>query len=499
MKRVILFFVSTILLCSNSYSQAPDVFQYQAVVRDNAGVLIADQDVNFQIDIIQSSIAGENVYSESHSARTNSLGLVTLEIGNGTSSDDFSSIKWASDSHYIKVWMNGTEMGTIQLMSVPYALYAKKARTFDVLLEKGDTPCSESTKGAMRYNEETNMVEFCNGSNWIALSGGLSVSLAQLSTKPAYNISTEYGLSGGIISSNGGAEIFEKGVCYNTTGTPTITDSKTNDGSGSEEFESYISAISNEKYYIRAYAKNTAGIAYGDEQSFTTLVVLTGTDKGIYLSNTSFQTGGIVEEGGNEAISERGIVFGLNPEPTKTDNYVASGSGSGEFESTITGIEDQTYFYRSFAINASGINYGPESSYRNHVVTESSIGIAPSAVDFSSIYGDSGSPPGADSEENGKQNTELLVQRYGAAATAAHLCDTLTVKGHDDWFLPSKEELRHIYLNRNDIGIVALDVYYWSSTVNNYESSWVQNFQTGIQTVRDRTLDGMVVCIRRKE
>jgi hypothetical protein len=133
------------------------------------------------------------------------------------------------------------------------------------------------------------------------------------------------------------------------------------------------------------------------------------------------------------------------------------------------------------------------------VVTENSISIEPSSINFSNIYGDSGSPPGADSEEDGKQNTERLIQRYGTNAIAAYLCDTLTAKGHDDWFLPSKEELRHLYINSSEIGIVDLDVYYWSSTVNNYESIWVQNFQTGIQSFRDRTLDGRVVCIRRKE
>lgn len=79
-------------------------------------------------------------------------------------------------------------------------------------------------------------------------------------------------VSGGEISSNGGSDIIAKGVCWNTTGEPTINDQKTIDGSGSANFESYISGLeSGENYFIRAYAINEVGVGYGDVISFKTL------------------------------------------------------------------------------------------------------------------------------------------------------------------------------------------------------------------------------------
>lgn len=123
-----------LLLTINLFSQAPQKFSYQAVVRDDAGNIASDQSVGIKISILQGSADGTVVYSETHSTNTNSFGLVTLEIGGGTIlSGDLSTMDWGSDTYFMKVEMDpagGTiyaEMGISQILSVPYALHSKTA------------------------------------------------------------------------------------------------------------------------------------------------------------------------------------------------------------------------------------------------------------------------------------------------------------------------------------------------------------------------------------
>jgi hypothetical protein len=132
MKKLLLISVLAILAMA-VFAQSPQAFKYQAVVRDASGTLLENQDVSFEISILQTSESGTVVYTETHSAATNQFGLVNLEIGNGTTADDFSSIDWGSDDYFISISLdpdNGTDfehMGTVQLLSVPYALFADKA------------------------------------------------------------------------------------------------------------------------------------------------------------------------------------------------------------------------------------------------------------------------------------------------------------------------------------------------------------------------------------
>jgi hypothetical protein len=137
MKKLIIFFLA-ILLGLAVWAQTPQAFKYQAVARDASGNVLANKNVTFRISIIQGTVTGAIVYNELHSKTTNSYGLVDLEIGRGTSpSGDFSTIKWGVDQHFLKVEMDPAGgiafqlMGTSQLLSVPYALYAKNTQNGD--------------------------------------------------------------------------------------------------------------------------------------------------------------------------------------------------------------------------------------------------------------------------------------------------------------------------------------------------------------------------------
>ncbi|UCH15816.1 MAG: hypothetical protein JSV22_07570 [Bacteroidales bacterium] len=136
MKNFGLFLIS-ILIGLTSFAQIPHVFKYQAVIRDANGDILTNQLVSFEISILKSDVTGSIVYTETHTSETNKFGLVTLEIGNGKTSDDFTAIDWGSDIYFIKIAVDPTggtsyeHMGTTQLLSVPYALHAKTVENID--------------------------------------------------------------------------------------------------------------------------------------------------------------------------------------------------------------------------------------------------------------------------------------------------------------------------------------------------------------------------------
>ncbi|MFH2094878.1 MAG: hypothetical protein ABIJ16_04185, partial [Bacteroidota bacterium] len=127
----------TILLCIPvilGIAQSPKSFNYQAVIRDATGLVIPDQNVGIRISILQGSVSGPSVYTETHSPVTNSFGLVNLQIGGGTvESGNFTGIPWGSDAFFVQIELDETggtsyqPMGVSQMLSVPYAFFADKA------------------------------------------------------------------------------------------------------------------------------------------------------------------------------------------------------------------------------------------------------------------------------------------------------------------------------------------------------------------------------------
>jgi hypothetical protein len=124
--------LAVILITATTFAQVPESMSYQATVRDSGGNLVSNLPVGMQISILQGSSSGTVVYAENHTESTNVNGLVTLEIGLGTATTGtFAIIDWAAGPYFIKTetdptgGTNYTITGTSQLMSVPYALYAK--------------------------------------------------------------------------------------------------------------------------------------------------------------------------------------------------------------------------------------------------------------------------------------------------------------------------------------------------------------------------------------
>ncbi len=143
MKKV-LFTILSVLLFNFLNAQVPEKFSYQAVIRDHNNELLNGQVVGMQISILKGSITGTAVYVETQSPTTNSNGLISIEIGTGVSSDDFSAMNWSDGPYFIKTEIdpaggkNYSIIGTSQLISVPFALHAKTAENITGTIAETD-------------------------------------------------------------------------------------------------------------------------------------------------------------------------------------------------------------------------------------------------------------------------------------------------------------------------------------------------------------------------
>ncbi len=134
MKKLFLFLILLTGLSTYSFAQSPQGFKYQAVARDATNQPYQSTNLGVRISLIRDGVSGVIDYSESHMVTTTDLGVFDLSIGNGTPlNGTFSTLNWGAHAYYLKVDIDpagGTSyinMGVSQLLSVPYALYAREA------------------------------------------------------------------------------------------------------------------------------------------------------------------------------------------------------------------------------------------------------------------------------------------------------------------------------------------------------------------------------------
>jgi uncharacterized protein (TIGR02145 family) len=130
MKKI--FTIIAFVVTLAAFAQAPQGFNYQATVRNSSGSLIVNQNVYFKFNIMLNSSTSVPVFSETHYVPTDDLGQVNLVIGQGTATTGgFSAINWGNGNYYLGIELNTgsgyVAMGTTQLLSVPYAIYANSA------------------------------------------------------------------------------------------------------------------------------------------------------------------------------------------------------------------------------------------------------------------------------------------------------------------------------------------------------------------------------------
>ena len=171
----------------------------------------------------------------------------------------------------------------------------------------------------------------------------------------------------GNVSDDGGFAVTECGFCWSTSPNPTLdnpNDQHVAVGSGTGEFSTTLTGlIPNTTYYVRAYARNSQGHGYAqDEKSFTTEglpIVATGVVSNVTVSSATC-SGSVTDDGGF-AVTERGICWSTSSNPTIRDNHDNNGTGIGNFSLQISGLEaSTTYYVRAYATNSIGTNYGDE-------------------------------------------------------------------------------------------------------------------------------------------
>ena len=415
-------------LSTKSIAQAPHKMTFQSVVRNSSGALVVSSTVGMQITILHDSATGTPAYVEQQFPVTNANGLATIMIGTGTViSGSFDSINWAMGPYYIKAETDPTGgtafsiTATQQLVSVPYALYAEHSgdtntgtrpvvttdstntisyttATFygnitgdggELVLFRGvcvDTVPMPTignsfvTPGSMLGSYHVNISgllpnnlyyarAFATNSNGTSYGSVLSFSTLPLST-PTVTTDTVNGISnvsangGGTVTSDGGNPVTDRGICWNTTGSPTTASSIAPSGSGLGHFLTTLSSLTpTTTYYVRAYATNALGTAYGNQDTFSTVVytyatIATDTITSIFYNN-ALSGVNVISDGGS-TITAQGICWSTSVNPTIANPHINTTTGLGDYPATLYCSPGTTYYVRAFCTNATGTIYGAQ-------------------------------------------------------------------------------------------------------------------------------------------
>ena len=194
-----------------------------------------------------------------------------------------------------------------------------------------------------------------------------SVVPPSVTTNQVTNITQNSATGGGNVINNGGAIVTERGICWGTSHNPTTSGTHQNSGTGNGAFMvNMTNLMPGTTYYVRAYAINSAGTAYGDEVQFTTLQEATLpsviTNQVSNIQQTSATGSGTVTSDGGAPVTERGICWSTEQNPDINGSHAeASSGGMGSFTVEMTNLTpNQIYYVRAYAKNSAGINYGNE-------------------------------------------------------------------------------------------------------------------------------------------
>lgn len=308
---------------------------------------------------------------------------------------------------------------------------------------------------------------------------------------------------GGNVVYNGGATVTARGICYSTLPNPTIADPKTTNGTGSGVFTSPITGLAGGvTYYVRAYATNSVGTAYGEQISFVAanpvLPTVAITASGTATSTTMSYTVNVSDDGG-ALVTARGVCYSTAPNPTLANSLTVNGTGKGSFTANLAGLSTVvTYYVRPYATNSVGTTYGAQQTVTTqyHWIGESFGGgivfyvepatnglhglIAATTDQATCVW--NGTPGGygynlATNVEgttaigDGEANTNQIISYWSGATNtyAAKAARNYTGGGFNDWFLPSRSEMLELKKQQNIVGgFPASNTTYWTSNAERF-------------------------------
>ncbi len=203
--------------------------------------------------------------------------------------------------------------------------------------------------------------------------------LPEVTTSDASVLSATTANAGGNVTSDGGAPVTAKGVCWSTSVNPTLLDSKTSNGTGIGSFTTIIAGLNaGTTYHVRAYATNSVGTSYGADFVFSPSTFATVTTSSVtFITSTTANIGGNVTMDGGALVTAKGLCWSTSTNPTISDSKTLNGTGIGSFSSTIAGLTAGTdYHVRAYATNSVGTSYGTDVIFHTPtlaVVTTSAV------------------------------------------------------------------------------------------------------------------------------
>lgn len=169
----------------------------------------------------------------------------------------------------------------------------------------------------------------------------------------------------GEVTADGGGPVTERGVVYGTSANPTTANSKQTSGIGVSQFNASLTGLTpNTLYNWRAYAINARTTSYGANGTFTTLAANATINSVGSITNIGAIVNATIAANGGASVTERGVVYSTVPNPTLANTKQTSGTGSGTYNTTITGLTGNSLYYvRAYATNAGGTSYSAQSTF----------------------------------------------------------------------------------------------------------------------------------------
>ena len=226
-----------------------------------------------------------------------------------------------------------------------------------------------------KYNDGTAISFVSNQTAWEALTSGamcayVGTTPPSITTSGITSITSTSASSGGNVTSDGGASVTARGVCWGTITEPTTANSHTSDGTGTGIFTSSITGLSaGTTYYVRAYATNSIGTSYGNQNSFLAATVPTVSSDSYTINSLTSVTGsGSISSDGGASVTAKGYCWGTTTNPTTADSHTNDGTGTTSFTSSMTGLTaTSTYYARAYATNSVGTAYGSNLTFKTAI------------------------------------------------------------------------------------------------------------------------------------
>jgi hypothetical protein len=512
MKRFF-FFIVAIAFTITAYSQSPEKFSYQAVIRNSSGSLVINTQIGIKISILQGSPSGTVVYVETQTPTTNANGLLTLEIGDAPG---FNTINWATGPYFVKTEIDPaggnsyTISGSSQMLSVPYAFFSKTAETLTGAITENDPIFGASpAKGLTSINIDNWTTAYGWGNHaGLYRTASWVPSWVDVTGKPAF---------ASVATSGSFTDLIDKP----TSGNGIIID-ETNKIS-----LNIASQVAGDMMYFdgtnwiripkgatgQILTINSSGLPSWQNQLALPAATSSSATS---LTPTGGNLNGIINANGlsTSVTFEYGTDISYGNSLNATQSPVA-GYTNTNVSASVTGLTlGATYHFRVKAVNVMGTSYGSDMTFFTTLsIGDNYQGGLVFYIDGTGQHGlicaagDQGtsvqwgcsttSISGTSTDINtGLANTTAIMAGCTTAGIAAKLCFDLVLNTYSDWYLPSKDELNLMYLNLYTKGLGGFsNIQYWSSSEYNIYCGWAFQFG-GTWTNRNKGSALVVRAIR---